>query len=72
MSEDRVIRNAHRDKYSGAVIIDDEEAYRQARARKRLAREKEDLKDQVQSMKDELLDLRGQIQEITKQMNHRY
>lgn len=54
MSEERIIRNAHRDPVSGAVIINDEEAYEQARKRKALASEKEELTRTVSQLRGEL------------------
>lgn len=66
MSDGRVIRNAHRDPVSNAVINDDQDGYETARRRKKLAEERLKLKNTVSSLRAELSDVHDQIEEMRK------
>jgi chromosome segregation ATPase len=66
---EHTVENAYRDEISGAVIFDDEEGYRQARLRRKLAKEKRGLQETVESLEGEVREMKNQMAAIMRHLN---
>lgn len=64
------ITNAYRDEFSGAVIMDDSEAFAAARKRKELAQDNRERKAELSDLREQVQTIQSQLNEIIRYMKH--